>query len=223
MEDVPYYPLFDFKSNKQTHTRELLDIFAKSKGYKFTYLPLPIKRFERWLLEERIDFKYPDNERWHGDKTLKEKFYFSKSTLKLVAGTSVLPNFLNKDPKALKSVGTLLGFYPTTWIKRIKSGQVTLHEEVSTRLLVRQILNKHIDSIDIEPSVIRYYLKQLNQPMNAIVIDKRFRYDVYDYHLSTIKYPTIIKEFNLFLKNNQPLLKQLNKKYNIFDYKPYLK
>lgn len=53
VEDVSYFPLFDFKTHRNTFSRELLDTFAKSKGYKFTYLPLPIKRFERWLMVSR--------------------------------------------------------------------------------------------------------------------------------------------------------------------------
>jgi len=223
VEDVSYYPLYEFKSNRNTHTRELLDTFAASKGYKFTYLPLPIKRFETWLVEEKIDFKYPDNSRWYSNTKTTEKFTFSESTIKLVAGTSVLKSSLKKDKSEFKSIGTLLGFYPTHWIEKIKSGQVKLYEDVSTKILVQQLIAGHIDGIDMEPSVIQYYLKELGKPSDTSIIDRRYRFDVYDFHFSTIKHPEIIEEFNAFLNNNKPLLEQLNKNYKIIDYRPYLK
>jgi ABC-type amino acid transport substrate-binding protein len=223
VEDVSYYPLFEFKSNRNTHSRELLDTFAAAKGYKFIYLPLPIKRFQSWLIEDKIDLKYPDNSRWYADVKATDKFIFSKSTIKLVAGTSVLKSSLKKNKSEFKSIGTLLGFYPTHWIAQIKSGQVKLYEDVSTKILVQQLVAGHIDGIDIEPSVIHYYLEELGKPSDTSIIDRRYEYDVYDFHFSTIKHPEIIKEFNKFLKNNKPLLEKLNKKYKIIDYRPYLK
>jgi len=223
VEDVSYYPLFEFKSNRNTHTKELLESFAASKGYKFTYLPLPIKRFEKWLIEDKIDFKYPDNLRWYADNSIAKNLTFSQSSVWLIAGTSVLKSSLNRSKSELKSVGTLLGFYPTTWLDEINSGQVKLYEDASTKLLVQQLITGHVDSIDIEPSVINYYLTELGEPSDTIVIDRRYEHDIYGFHLSTIKHPNVIKEFNVFLKNNKELLKQLNEKYNISDYRPYLK
>jgi ABC-type amino acid transport substrate-binding protein len=223
VEDVSYYPLFEFKSNRNTHTKELLNTFAASKGYKFTYVPLPIKRFQTWLIEDKIDFKYPDNSRWYADVKMTDKFTFSKSTIKLVAGTSVLKSSLKKNKPEFNSIGTLLGFYPTHWIEQIKSGEVKLYEDVSTKILVQQLIAGNIDGIDIEPSVIRYYLEELGKPSDTSIIDRRYSYDVYDFHLSTIKHTEIIKEFNKFLSNNKALLEQLNKKYKITDYRPYLK
>jgi len=222
VEDVPYYPLYEFKSNRNTHSRELLDKFAASKGYTFIYLPLPIKRFERWLLEEKIDFKYPDNSRWYADVSLEEMFTFSQSAIKLVAGTTVLKSSLKKHQSEFKSIGTLLGFYPSTWTEQIKSGQVKLHEDISTKILIQQLLAKNIDGIDLEPSVINHYLEVLGESTDVAIIDKRFRYDVYDFHFSTIKYPKIIEEFNEFLSSNKVLLEEMNRKYKIIDYRPYL-
>jgi len=223
VEDVSYYPLYEFKSNRNTYSKELLNSFASSKGYKFTYIPLPLKRFESWLIEDKIDFKYPDNSRWYSNTSLREKFTFSKSTIKLVAGTTVLKSSLKNKKTEFKHVGTLLGFYPSTWIGQIRSGQIKLFEDASTKILVQQLLAKHIDGVDLEPSVIRHYLEELGESGEIVVIDKRYEYEVYDYYFSTIKHPEIIKEFNEFLRTNKALLEELNIKYKIIDYKPYLK
>jgi hypothetical protein len=71
--------------------------------------------------------------------------------------------------------------------------------------------------------VINYYLGKIGVALNSVVIDKRYRYDVYDYHLSTIKHTKEIAEFDLFLKNNNQFLKALIKKYKIIDHRLYLK
>ncbi len=223
VEDVTYYPLYDFKSNRDTFSRELLNTFAATKGYTFTFLHLPIKRFERWLIEEKIDFKYPDNERWYAEPSLRDKFTFSQSTIKLIAGTTVLKSSLNKAPSEFKILGTLLGFYPSNWIDEINSGEVELHEDNSATILIRQLLAQHLDGLNLEPSVINYYLTKLGKPTELVTIDKQYKYDVYDYHFSTIKYPKVIEEFNEFLNNNEALLAKMKKKYHIIDYKPYLK
>ena len=73
-------------------------------------------------------------------------------------------------------------YYPATWVKQIESGQVQLYEDVSTIILLQRLIAKHIDGIDIEPSVLRYYLKELGKPADTCVIDRRYEYQVYSYH-----------------------------------------
>lgn len=223
VEDIDYYPLYEFKSNRDTYSKELLNKFAASKGYKFIYLPIPIKRFEKWFFDEKIDLKYPDNPYWYTDSALPKNTTFSQSTIKLVAGTTVLKTSLNKNKSSFKTLGTLLGFYPATWIKQIRDGQVKLYEDISTKILIKKLLAKHIDGVDLEPSVIQYYLKMLGENTEVAVINKRYEYEVYNVSLSTIKHPKVIIEFNDFLKNNQQLIEEMKQKYHIFDYKPYLK
>lgn len=220
VEDVAYYPLYDFRNKNDSYTKALLDEFGRQAGHTFTYLPLPIKRFNTWLIEDQIDFKYPDNERWNPDGQLLHSFIYSDSTIKLVAGTltSVERDLKQRD---FKVIGTLLGFHPTQWIDQIRSKQVHLYENSSTLMLIQQVLRGQVDGIDIEQSVVNYHLKQLNKP-NAIALNKRFTYEVYDYYLSTIKHKDVILEFNAFLRDNQPFLEQLRIRFEIVDYRPFL-
>ncbi len=62
------------------------------------------------------------------------------------------------------------------------------HEDISTEIQVLQLQAKHIDGIDIERSVIRHYLEQLSESSDVSVIDKRYKFDVYDFYFSTIKH-----------------------------------
>ena len=68
VEDVPYYPLYDFRNGKVSYASELLNEFARQYNFDIQFMPVPIKRFSRWLIEEQIDFKYPDNEIWNTEK-----------------------------------------------------------------------------------------------------------------------------------------------------------
>lgn len=64
VEDISYYPYFDFISGNTSFVKALFEQFANDNGYQISYLPLPIKQFRKWLHEENIDFKFPDNTRW---------------------------------------------------------------------------------------------------------------------------------------------------------------
>ncbi len=220
VEDVPYYPLFDFHQEEATFTTELLDQFARNKGYTFRYLPLPIKRFHKWLVDEDIDFKYPDNERWLGNKTNPENLVFSDSTLRLVGGTLVLPKHLDRKVSEMKVIGTLLGFYPTLWIDELNAGKVTIYENSSTMVLIQQALREQIDGLTLDPAVVEYHLQRLGRG-GELVINTNYRHQLYDYHLSTIKHADIIAQFNVFLKQNQDFIQSLHKKYQLTDYRQY--
>jgi len=91
-----------------------------------------------------------------------------------------------------------LGILPDYWLEQIKAGDVSLSEDPSTTILVRQLLSNTVDGIDIEPSVINYYLGKLGVALDSVLIDKRYRY--YVYNLSTIKHTKEIAEFDLLLK-----------------------
>lgn len=221
VEDVSYYPLYDFPSGRGGYTKDLLDEFGRQYGHKFVYLPLPIKRFSRWLIEHQIDFKYPDNIRWNPDGKVYKDFVYSDATISLVAGTLTLAEKYKKRDQ-IKVLGTLLGFHPTQWIKEIKAGDVKLYEHSSTLVLIQQVLRGHVDGIDLEPSVVNYHLKLLGKA-DALRVNKDLSFEVYNYYLSTIRHKDVIAQFNEFLKRNQPFLKKLRTKYQIIDVSPYTK
>lgn len=76
VEELDYLPYYTSKGNNyQGYARELLDAFAKERGYTFDYKPLPVKRLFQSLLKKQVDFKFPDNPNWQSD--LKKKFVSS--------------------------------------------------------------------------------------------------------------------------------------------------
>lgn len=222
VEDVAYFPLFDFLNEQPTFTTELFDAFAAEYGYKFTYYPMPVKRFGMWLFEKDIDLKFPDNSRWNENEMVsrlaENKLVYSKPVIDLVAGTITVDPDLS-DRNSVQVLGTLLGFFPTLWMDDISEGQVTLYESSSTMMLIQQLIRGQLDAINLEPNVVNYYLKKLNKP--TISINKNFKYEVYSYHLSSIKYPKVVKEFDAFLEANKEFVVQLRQKYDLLDHTVY--
>jgi hypothetical protein len=126
VEDINYYPYFDFTSENRNFTKVLFDQFAKDNGHQISYLPLPIKQFPKWLFEENIDFKFPDNTRWQETSNIHQlKIHFSDEVVAMTAGTLVLAKNKHKDETFFKNIGTITGFHPTLWVKQIEQGKVS--------------------------------------------------------------------------------------------------
>jgi len=74
----------------------------------------------------------------------------------------------------------------------------------------------NVDATNIDYNVIRHNLKRLGKP-KAIILNTNIHHEEYSFHLSSIKHPKIIKQFDEFLQNNPLLLQQLKRKYDIID------
>jgi len=217
VEAVNYYPLISFSVNddtKESYTKELLSHFFESKNYAYRFLPLPIKRFDKWYVEENIDFKYPDNPRWRTKADQLLKIVFSEPTIKLIAGSYVLPKNKLLTRSEIKKIGTILGFIPTLWLDEVASGEVNLIEESSPLGIVKHLLYGNIDATNIDANVIRHNLALLGQS-NEIILNQKIKHQVFSYQLSTMKYPHIIEEFNDFMKNNKQFIDMIKRKYDI--------
>ncbi|GAA5142442.1 hypothetical protein [Thalassotalea piscium] len=214
VQDVPYYPLYDFPH--PSHSKELLDAFAKSKGYTFTYLALPIKRTDYWYQENEIDFKYPDSKRWSNGRNVFYKLKFSDAVVELLAGAIVRSDNVGKHRSDVKTLGTILGFHATMWLDLMASGNTKLVQSSSPLNIVKQVLYGHVDATNIEPSVANYYLTLIGKE-GDLVLDKTLPFEKYTYHLSTIKHEEVLTEFNQFLRENEKLLLDLQEKYDITD------
>jgi len=217
VEAIRYYPLYDFSANdttKPSFTKEILSVFFDANNYQYQFVALPIKRFDKWYIEKNIDFKFPDNFRWRKDKENKLNITFSQSVVKLIAGTYVLKNNKESSRNDIKRLGTILGFVPTLWFDKIGSDNFTLVEESSPISVIRHLLHGNVDATNIDPNVIQHNLKQLKEN-KQIVLNKNIKHEEFSYHLSSIKHPEIIREFNNFLNNNKELVESIKEKYGI--------
>lgn len=215
VEDIAYLPYFDYTDSKSSLSKVILDKFAVDNGYSITYLPLPIKQFSKWLYENDIDFKYPDNKRWHGELNEKHSAeYFSNDIFYLRAGTVVLQENVNRPKVFFKSLGLITGFDPTLWKAEIARKEIDVLTDNSTKVLVKHLASGLLDGIDVDINVANYYRASLG-------INKQITYsdtlpqEVFSHQLSTIKYPNTIKQFNSWLEKNREFITRTQTQFNI--------
>lgn len=223
VEDVSYYPLYDFSAGApegKSFTKDLLSTFFRHQGYQFKFVALPLKRFDKWYVEEAIDFKFPDNYRWRAGASKKLDITYSEPVLQLIAGTFVLQKNQNKPRKDIQRLGTILGFFPTLWYDRVENNTLDLIEASSSFSLIKHLLHGNIDAVNVDKNVIDYNLMLLGEENDAVVLNKHIQHDYYAYYFSTIHHPKVIAEFNDFLSSHSQLVKEIKARYNIVETLP---
>lgn len=220
VEDVSYYPFYDFSAetlDRRSFTKELLSTFFRHQGYQFKFVALPLKRFDKWYVEEAIDFKFPDNIRWRIGESKKLNLTYSQPVLHLTAGTYVLKKNSQLLRQEIKTLGTISGFFPTLWYDRLQNKTIELVEVSSPYSLIKHLLHGNIDAINIDKNVIDYNLKLLQQDGDAILLSTHIKHERYAYHFSTILHPEVIQEFDEFLDKNSLRVAELKRKYDIIE------
>ena len=222
VEDIAYSPYFNFKTQAPSFSKDLLDKFAQDDGHKITYLPLPINQFSKWLFEENIDFKFPDNRRWQEAWDPRHlDIYYSDDIIRMTAGTVILRKNQHEKQDYFKNIGIITGFLPTQWIEQVKQGNVKIIEESSPKVLVNQLVHNIVDGLDIDLAVANYHLKELKL-QKELVVGKNTSRQVFAYQLSSLKYPLIIDQFNLWLAKNHSFTQKLKQQYGIHNVEPDL-
>lgn len=222
VEDIAYYPYYNFKSQQPSFSKDLLDKFAQDSGHKITYLPLPINQFSKWLFEDDVDFKYPDNRRWQEAwDSRRLNIYYSDDIVRLTAGTVILRKNQHRKQDYFKNIGIITGFLPTQWVEQLKQGSVNIIEDSSPKVLVNQLVHNIVDGLDIDLAVANYHLKELKLEEELIVVRNTSR-QVFSYQLSSLKYPLVIEQFNRWLAQNQSFIEKLKQQYGIHNVEPDL-
>ena len=216
VENIDYYPHFAFGYRDNSFAKEVLECFFNSQNLTVTFVPLPLKRFNQWYIENNIDFKYPDNEDWRRDETVKLPVIYSTEVIKLTAGATVPFKLMGRPRNQIKRLGTVLGFHPTMWSDRIESKQTIMLSDPNVLSVVKMNINGIVDVINLDYSVIHYHLKQMKRP-KALIMDSTLPHRAYGFHLSTLKHPQIISQFNHFYQQNQTFIEAMKHKYQIID------
>lgn len=216
-----YLPYSQYSNGKYSgFNRELLDMFAKSKNYTFVYSPYPIKRLYENFLNQKLDFKYPDNPYWSAKQKKYLNIKYSSKVVEYIDGVMVLPKNKNKDISKLNNLGIVAGFTPFPYLKYIKDGKIKISEVFNyENMLIRALKNRE-DGIYSNIAVSKYYLKNILNKEDMLVFDENLPHVRNYRYLSSIKYPHIIKEFNVFLKVHKKEINSLKRKYNIYNYLP---
>lgn len=220
VQDFKYYlPYSQYVNNEYIgFNREILDMFATSKGYTFIYKAYPVKRLIYGFLNNTVDFKYPDNSYWNSELKKDSKIIYSNKVLKYIDGVMVLPENKYKGISKLGNLAVAAGFTPYPFFKYINNGQIKVDEVFNYENLLIKGLKNRVGGIYSNISVSQHYLKNFMKKENQLVFDESLPY-IKDYrYLSTIKYAKVIEEFNLFLHKYQKEINSLKEKYNLNNY-----
>lgn len=217
VEDLEYYPQYSHLGEEYTgFGRELLDAFAKSRGYTFQYKILPLNRlFFEFLKGNTLDFQYPDNAYWEAHLRTGTKVYYSKPVMPFIDGVVVHPDYKGRGLKQFKVLGTMTGFTPWNYLDLIKQKQVSVFENDSFVSLLKQAQLKRVDGAYINIEVAKFQLKEVLHQPDALVFDPDLPHTKDYYYLSSRKHPQIIQEFNAFLDKEKEVYERIRLKLAI--------
>ncbi len=217
VENIEYYPMYAFRDGEYVgYAREVLDAFANDQGYTFEYKPFPLLRlFKKFLEEQTVDFKYPDNQYWQADMRKGKNVYYSEPVVGYVDGVMVLPERKGAGLEKLERLGVVLGFTPWEYLEQIETKKIK-QENCSNYLSMLEItLKKRVDGAYSNIDIANYHLENTLKKPGALVFDPDLPYTQSSYLLASIKHPEIIKEFSAWMEENSEFVESLKKSYKV--------
>lgn len=193
--------------------RDILDLFAKEKGYKFNYLVYPLKRRDHLYVAGKFDLAFPDNPQWVGNIKKGLKIKYGKM-LSFTDGVLVLKKNRGKGVGGLKHLGIPLGFTPYQYLDRVNSKDIRLIPNPSYDSLQKQLLKGRLDGVYVNVKISEYYWRK--SPLTKrgqIVFDPTLPHAKGYWSLSSFKHPEIITAFELFMKREKRAISALKEKY----------
>lgn len=217
VENLKYYPHYNHIDGEYGgFAKDILDAFAKSKGYKFSYEARPVKRlYAEFLKKQVLDFKYPDNSYWQGDMKKGIKVIYSVPVVSYIDGMMVEPVNKGNGVSKVKKIGTVRGFTPWTYLDMINQGEIKVVENNSFVGLIKQTLKGRVNGAYLNVAVAKYQLDEVMKKPGALVFDESLPHTKSSYFFSTIKYPKVMKEFNAFMKKDRKIVNTIKRKYKL--------
>ncbi|KKD60386.1 hypothetical protein RN22_11180 [Grimontia sp. AD028] len=213
-EDYSPYSRYQ-QQNYQGFNRELFDAFAREYNYKFDYQALPLKRLYSAFLRGDVDLKYPDNPNWSASLKEGHDILYSDPVVSFVDGVVTLDQAQRNATGTLTRLGLISGFTPWPFIEKVKAKEITLFEVKEMESLIRLLASNRIDGIYTNVAALNIKLKDLGEQAPPMKLNKKHPYLSGTRHLSSIKRPDIVIQFNLFLESHQELIAQLKAQHGI--------
>ena len=215
-EELP--PYSQYKNGEFSgFNREVLDLFATSQGYQFSYVAYPVKRLFHEFVQGTGDFKYPENPKWASHIKKEANISYSDPVVEYINGVMVLPENKGNGLQSIKKLGLVAGWTPIGYVEEKNSGAIKIFENNSYEGLLKQAMLGRIDGAYSNVATSRYYLTQIIKQADALVFDPDLPHVRDQRSLASIKHPEIIKEFNAFLKSHRDVIGQLKTQYRVED------
>lgn len=216
VENIDHYPHYTLRTGEWSgFGREVLDTFARSRGYTFIYRAYPVKRLMLKNWEQEVDLMFPDNPLWYPEKKKSVDITYSTNFVEVLEGTLVPPEKLGEPLEKITILGTITGFTVASYDKYLDAGQVKLDHARDSRYVLLKVLDGRTDAAFMAVDSANYVLDHILDKPGALVFDPSLPSDNYAYYLSTTVHPEIIAEFNRFVEQEADLISALKKKYHM--------
>jgi len=216
VENIDYFPQYAIKNGEYVgYARELLDSFAKDAGYTFIYEPLPVKRLFGLFLNEKYDFKYPDNPKWSKEMKDDKRVIYSDAVTEYIHGVMVKAENVGRGIGEIKKLGLVLGFTAYEYLEYVKQGKIELIQNRDFSLLFKQTIIGRVDGFYTNIGVAQYKLSEIVDEKELLVFDPLLPYTKDYYFLSTLRHPKIIEQFNSWMRDNTNTVIMLKSKYKL--------
>ena len=216
VEESQYLPHYGHEGGAYAgFARAILDAYFSAKGHNLEYRALPVPRLYLSFIGGGVDFKYPDNALWKPEDKADAAVVYSDPVTNYVDGVSLRPERKGGGPKSIRTLGIIRGFTATAWTREIDAGHVTLVENDSFRGLVEQAIMGRVDGIFANIDVVQHLLTRELKTPGALVFDPALPHTGSYYHLSTIKHPHVIADFNAWMRENAASINALKQKHGV--------
>ncbi len=126
-EDILYFPIYGRENNLSDKlsgfAREFLDEFSNQTDVNIVYVPLPIKRiYKSLMVDQSIDLKFPDNPNWQSSYREDISLIYSDPFLQFTDGVMIKTANIDSSSFKLEVLGSIRGFTPVSYLKKIESG-----------------------------------------------------------------------------------------------------
>lgn len=210
VENISYFPYYTTENGEYGgHARAILDAFAEDTGHTFTYRPLPVSRLMDTFLGGEVDFKYPDNPNWRAEIREGLSFSYSDPVIGFIDGVAAPSRIEN-----LEKLSTVRGFTPWTYMDKVNSGEITLHQQNNVAQLIQFVLAGRAQGAYFNIDVLRYQLREMNQE-GALTFQEHLPHDQSFYYLSTLEHHGVIDEFNQWMADNPDRVEQIKADFNL--------
>ncbi|MBZ9612661.1 substrate-binding periplasmic protein [Rheinheimera maricola] len=218
-EDINFYPHYDFTAPDSTaFANEVLQLFAKEQGYQFSFQPLPVKRLYHEL-DNLVDFIYPDNSNWAKYQDSQASRIFSEPVIYNLGTTLVLPANKEINLTQFRTLAVIHGFTPIAWLAMRGEHKFKLYEVPNAVSALNLVLRGQLDGADVEYNVAQQILRDQQQE-GALVVASQLPMTRVSFHLSTIRHPQVLQQFNRFLLSHNEQINALKQKYQLTDSLP---
>lgn len=219
-EDINYYPHY---GRQGAHSNEMIGLaydlfeaFSRLTETPLRYQLIPVKRlYQQFLVDQRVDLKYPDHPGWQVEQKRGLKIHYSQPIAHYIDGLLVHPKLQHLEINQLHTIGTIRGFTPVPYLRLQGEQKIEVIEFSQTEDLLKAVLSLRIQGAYMNIDVAQHQLKTLFGAGTSLIFQPQLPYQHDYYYLSTIKYPEQIIRFNRFIDDYPLLVRDLKLKHGL--------